>query len=169
MQMSSAIPARYGSTSAISGSALSMPGEFEPRPKGRRIRADERIALPPDNLRWNRFSLVLRELRLVVKQIELARRPRHEKMNDRLGSWRRVRGLDCQRIACRRAGRSAPGIGEEGRQRNLPDSYTALIEKVPAGDLKRVRRLGFHLNPAIEFIRHREPRDHRVGSSTTYQ
>ena len=69
--------------------ALPVLRELEPRPQHRRVGADERIALPADHRGRNRLALQLRQFRLVVEQVELARRARHEQMDDPLRLRRR--------------------------------------------------------------------------------
>ena len=77
--------------------ALPLPGELKSRPKNIRIRTNKRIALPADDRRRYRLALKFRERGLGVKQIKMARRTGHEKMNHRLGLARKHRRASRQR------------------------------------------------------------------------
>ena len=56
--------------------ALAVLRELEPRPEHGRVGADEGVALAADDRRRERLAFELRQLRLVVEQVELARRAR---------------------------------------------------------------------------------------------
>ena len=78
--------------------ALAVLGELEARPEHGRIGPDEGVALAADDRRRHRLAFELRQLRLVVEQIELARRAGHEQMNDALRLRREVRLARRQRV-----------------------------------------------------------------------
>src|SRR6185436_18917382 len=61
---------------------LAMFREFEARTEDGGVRAYESVPLSADNRRRKRFPFQLRQFRFVVEQIQLARRARHEKVND---------------------------------------------------------------------------------------
>ena len=75
--------------------ALAVAGELELRPQHGGVGADEGVALTADDRRRERLAFHLGELRLVVEQIELARRAGHEQVDDGLrlaGEVGRMRG-----------------------------------------------------------------------------
>ena len=116
-----------------------MLGKLELRTETVRVGPDEGIPLPTDHLGRNWLPGELGQLRLVVKQIELTRRARHEQVNDALHPGSKVRRTRSQRI-----GRSVlvsphrpshPARQQRG-QRHLPDADTALLQEVTAGDVE---------------------------------
>ena len=72
-------------------SALSVFGELEARPEDGGVGADEGVALAADDRGRQRLAFELRQLRLVIEQIELAGGAGHEQVNDALGLRREVR------------------------------------------------------------------------------
>jgi hypothetical protein len=87
------------------------------------------VQLDWDLLKLNAKPLALQrlELRLVVKELQLARRTGHKKVNHRLGLRRDVRWS-----------RFAKGISQQPSQRQLAHAVTALAKEVPARDRLRI-------------------------------
>ena len=121
--------------------ALAVAGKLELRPENRRVGADEGVALAADDLRRDRLSLDLGELRLVVEKFELARRPGHEQLDHRLGLPREVRRLGGEGPggSPRPFGKALPG--EQSGQRHLADPEAAIGEEMtPRGMEEAIHR-----------------------------
>ena len=76
--------------------------ELELRPHQLRVRIDERGPIALEQLGRRQRAVVLHELRLVVEQLQMARRPGHEQEDDILRPRREMRPLR------QRAGGSSP-------------------------------------------------------------
>ncbi len=68
--------------------ALAVLGELEFRAEQRRVRIDERGAIAFQQLRRRQRAVELRQLRLVVEQLQMAGRAGHEQKDDALGLGR---------------------------------------------------------------------------------
>ena len=116
--------------------APAVPGELEFAGEQRRVRFDERVFLAHHNFFRHGLAVVFGEGRLVIEQIELARRAAHEQVDDPLRFRLELRLSGRQ--GCRAAGQAAgaeraAGI-EQRRERNRAESDAALTEEPAAGD-----------------------------------
>jgi hypothetical protein len=95
---------------------------------------DERVALSVDDGRRQRLAFELGQLGLVVEELELRGRARHEEMDDGLGLGRMVG--QAGDLAGAGGGEAAHGaVGHQGGEGDLADAEGALLEEVPAGDV----------------------------------
>ena len=90
MVTSSTISARVRQQLRHPSPALAVLREVETRAEQSRIRIDKRRAVVFEQLRGRQRAVEFRELRLVVEQFEVARRARHEQVDDVL-----CRGAKC--------------------------------------------------------------------------
>ena len=139
------------------GARLAVLLERERRAEQARRALDEREPLSLRNeLRGNLLAVVLLQRRLVVEQIELRRRARHEQIDDVLRLRREVRrarapsGLRPPAAANSRSSSSA-------RQRHAADAEAGLLEEMAARDVAKSVRV--HSLPGQRFIEVQE----RVG------
>ena len=98
------------------------------------VGADERIALSVDDRGREWLAFELRELGLVVEELELRRRTGHEEVDDRLG----FRGVVGQAGAHAGAGGGElahRAVGDEGGEGDLADADAAILEEVATGDV----------------------------------
>ena len=110
---------------------LTVALELEPGPQHRRVRTDEGVPLARDHRRGQRFTLHLRQFGLVVEQVQLAGRPRHEQVDHPL-RLRREMGLPGgQRVGLRRRTRPAA----QARQGHRAQTQPGLAQKCPPGQL----------------------------------
>ena len=117
--------------------ALAVLGELELRPQQRRVRVDERGAIALEQLGRRQLAVALRELRLVVEQLEVARRAGLEQEDDALRLRREVRLLRGERVAAGAAACAVPP------PRTLPSSECSATEPRPTPhSLKNQRRDG---------------------------
>jgi hypothetical protein len=118
--------------------ALSVLGEPELGAQERRIRVDEGGAIPLEQLGGRQLAVELGQLRLVVEELEMARRARLEHEDDALGLGREVRRLGGQRIdhsARRRTGvrgAASQDAAEQRMQRDRAEADAALLEEPAA-------------------------------------
>ena len=111
-----------------------MTGELEARTEYGGVRTDECVALAVDDGGWERFAFELRQLGLVVEELELRRGAGHEEVDDRFG----LRGVMRQARAHAGAGRgeaSHRAIGDQGGEGDLTDADAAILEEVATGDV----------------------------------
>ena len=78
-----------------------------------------------------RFAFILRQARLVIEQLELRRRTRHEHVNDRLRLRLKMRGSG----HIRTLRRSISRFRQQRSQRDLARADGAIVEEVSAGDV----------------------------------
>ena len=111
-----------------------MTGELKARTEYGGVRADERIALAVDDRGREGLAFKLRELGLIIEELELRRGAGHEEVDDRLG----LRGVVGQtRAHAGAGGRETPhrAVGDEGGEGDLADADTAILEEVATGDV----------------------------------
>src|SRR5438128_8073515 len=111
--------------------ALALSGKLELGREQRRVWFDEGIFLAHYHLVRHGFAVVLGERRLVIEQIELARRAAHEEVNDPLGLRRELRSLRRKRV--QGGGRRPTAFPEQLAQCDGAETDTALLEKPAAG------------------------------------
>ena len=110
------------------GAALAVLGELELRPQQLRVRIDERGPIALEQLGRRQRAVELRELRLVVEQLQVARRPGHEQEDDVLrprpnaaAAWRERIGRRLRRRWRRPIGRAQSPPG----RRRIPSGTSA--------------------------------------------
>src|SRR5262249_9498012 len=121
-----------------------------------RVRGDERGSVVLDQFRRREGAVELRELRLVIEKLQMARRAAHEEVNDALG-LRRVVGGGLGRFV---------GAGEI-RQRDRAEADAAVAEEPPAVEEplsfgKKIRKR--HRETLPSFVS-----PHRRGRSAPYR
>ena len=117
MAMSSTISASVRQQFRQFRAALAVLGELELRPEQLRVRIDERGAIALEQIGRRQRAVELGELRLVVEQLQMARRAGHEEEDDALGLRREVRLLRRERIVCRGVEQLAAARSRPGRRR----------------------------------------------------
>ena len=91
------------------------------------VRPNESVALSHNHRLWQRFSLELSQLGLVVEKIEMAWRSCHEQMDDCFGFTREMRLLGCKWIGlnCIRCVRTWHSANEQASQCRFSKSNAA--------------------------------------------
>ena len=116
--------------------ALAVFRELELRPEQRGIRIDERGAIALEQFGGRQLAVPLRQLRLVVEQLQMARRSGHEKINHPLRLRREMRPLRGERIHAHvRAGAKKFSPAHQRTQRDCPQPDAAILEEPPPRDL----------------------------------
>ena len=139
MQMSSTTSARCGSISESSAPHCPCRANLNRGPSTAASGPDERIALPADDRRRQRLALELRQLGLVVEQVELARRTGHEEMDDPLRLRREVRRPGRQRV--RRPARPQRGERAAGAIASPSSAASAILPTPTPHSSKKWRRV----------------------------
>jgi hypothetical protein len=120
------------------GAALAVSGELELRPEQSGIRVDERRPVALQQPRGRQRAVQLGERRLVVEQLEVARRAGHEQEDHVLRPRGEVGHLRRQRVGRRRRRRGVSPLGEQLAQRHGAQADAALLEEPAPTDLRRV-------------------------------
>ncbi len=111
---------------------------------------DEGELLPGQQRRRAILAIQALQLRLVVEEFQLARRPRHVQVDHPLGARRKRRRRRSQRIrrVLRRGSGCPPGAPRVGGQPKRPESAGAVPEKMPAGVVAQL----FQVQQRVEVI-----------------
>ena len=112
------------------GAALAVLGELELRPEQLRVRIDERGPIAFEQLGGRQRAIELGELRLVVEQLQMARRAGHEQEDDVLRPRPEMAAASAQ--ADRRPRERRPCAGQL-TERNRPQPDAALLARTSAG------------------------------------
>src|SRR5439155_18831169 len=110
--------------------------ELELRSQQLRIRIDERRPITLEQIRRRQLAVPLRQLRLIVEQLQMARRAGHEQIDDALGLRCEVRRLRCQRT-CRRFSGNSRRSHQFGQSRRA-QTNAAFLQEPPAHELRRI-------------------------------
>ena len=163
MAISSACCCRYGSSSEISLPDWPRGRNSNGDPSSRGVPLHEREALAfGDDAGRNLLAVVLLQQRLVVEQVELRRRARHEQEDDVLGLRREVRP-DLLRRAPAPSAEAAgeqPLVHQRG-QRQRPDAEPDVLEEVTAGDVAEVGSWAIHQTAGLRAFAPSRLRDRR--------
>ena len=112
-----------------------MAGELIARTQHGGVGADERVALSVDDRGREGLAFQFGQFGLVVEELELRGSAGHEQVDDRLGFGRMVRQAG---DLARAGGGEAPhgSVGHQGGEGDLADAEGALLEEIPAGDVR---------------------------------
>ena len=116
--------------------ALAVFGEFEFAGEQRRVRLDKRVFLAHHDFLGHGLAVVFGQHRLVIEQIELARRAAHEQINDARGVRFEVGLFRSERVGRRGSFCRAESFvrAEQRRERHRAEAHAALLEEPAAGD-----------------------------------
>ena len=135
MATSSTTSARCGRSSESSAPHWPCLANLNFGPSSLELGIDERRAITLEQLRRRQGAVEFRELRLVIEQFQMARRARHEQVNDvlRLGREMRLRGASG--LVMRRVGRGRDCVFAHQRmQRDRAETDAAFLQEPAAGN-----------------------------------
>jgi hypothetical protein len=113
---------------------LAVPCELEFRPEQRGVWIDERGAVALKQLGGRQSPIVFGECGLIIEELQVARGPGHEEVDDALGLRCEVRHTRRERFTHKGLHRLRLPLTEQGCERDGTESHAAVAEKPTAGE-----------------------------------
>ncbi len=112
-------------------SRFALLGKLEFRSHQPRVGIDERGAITLQEFRRRQRAIKLSELRLVIKQLQMAGCARHEEEDDTLGLGGKRRSFGSERVELSRVGITA--LGQQLGEGDRPQTHAALFHEPAPG------------------------------------